>query len=601
MMKATVDFICRRLAPAVVALVSVVMLLVFLTVSVNAVKLGSYGIVFRNNTDQVDVQGATARAGLQDGDRIDLQALTPAERFGLFDGGGVADTSQLTVQVIRGNRSFPLTLHAQTPAFAPMAKLARDIGVPVCFFLSMGLATALFLRSPRPLTLTFYLYTALLQIKLYQTPLFLAPWPINLISDLLVQVVYPGGQIMLLLFAFWLYGKPGRNWRRILATAIVLAIIDFFAWIDPIVWLTFQRLGIPGPMRVLMSGSDAALLAVVLAGLAYIASEGSRFDRQRVTWIVGGIALTPILDITWAITDIASALVNDTFPIFIKVQAWTDALQPWFGLAGTAFVCYGLLSGRIVDFRFAVWRAAFYGGATVLVVALFGAIEWTAEQLLETTRPAIYMSLIAALAIGFAMRPVHARVEKFLDSIFLRDRQQAEAALRRACKALATSSSERALAEFLVEEPVDVLDLSSSALFTISPDGSRFDRVAGRGWYADEAPFVDADDPMIVRLQAEGHAVAIDRRTVERAALPAEERAPAVAIPIAMRGHLAGFVVYGAKRDGTRLDDAEVALLEAVAASAAAAYDHIDAEHARERIAELEQQIRSLGGTAKPA
>ncbi len=58
-----------------------------------------------------------------------------------------------------------------------------------------------------------------------------------------------------------------------------------------------------------------------------------------------------------------------------------------------------------------------------------------------------------------------------------------------------------------------------------------------------------------------------------------------------MRGAVFGFVFYGARSNGLPLAADERTLLEAIARSAAAAYDHIDAERSRARIAELEHQL----------
>jgi hypothetical protein len=54
--------------------------------------------------------------------------------------------------------------------------------------------------------------------------------------------------------------------------------------------------------------------------------------------------------------------------------------------------------------------------------------------------------------------------------------------------------------------------------------------------------------------------------------------------------------LYGGREDDVPLTSEERALLEAIASSAAAAYDHIDADHSRARIHTLEDQIRGLGG-----
>ena len=321
---------------------------------------------------------------------------------------------------------------------------------------------------------------------------------------------------MILIFAYRLYGRPSRVWPWIFGSAVVLSLVVFAAWIDPIVWMVFQRYGVPGPTTLFMSLSDALLLVVVLGGLAYIASGATGIARGRVNWVVAGIALAPILDLTWALANVVSTLFGNQSTVLLDVQHWTDALSPWFGLFGSVFVVYGFLSERVLDFRFAIGRAAIYAGVTAVLLLFFGIIEWWAEQIFESTRPAIYVSLFAALLIGFALNALHGRVETFLNIFFFRDQRRAEEALRHASRALANTSSERTLIEFLVDEPVRVLGLTEAALFLASRDGAAFVRTADRGWTHDEAGQID--------WRGSTHRRAARRARADRARRPSASR-----------------------------------------------------------------------------
>ena len=202
------------------------------------------------------------------------------------------------------------------------------------------------------------------------------------------------------------------------------------------------------------------------------------------------------------------------------MQHWTDTLGPWFGLIGSIFVVYGFLSERVIDFRFAIGRAAIYGAVTAVLLLLFGVLEWWAEQIFESTRPAIYVSLFAALLIGFTLNALHGRVESFLNTFFYHDQRRAEEALRHAARALANTSSEKTLIEFLVDEPVRVLGLTSAALFLAQPEGGLFRRTADRGWSRQEAEQIDPEDPLIVELRAELAPIALDGRPRAETILP---------------------------------------------------------------------------------
>jgi hypothetical protein len=594
-----VTFLCERLSLAVVVIGTVFMVLVFVVVEHNATHIGFYPIVFTTNSDRIEVEsGSQGTDGVQTGDRIDLQALTQPQRFSLLR--GAPSNTQITLHITRGARSFNRRLSTSSIDHSPRAQLTRDVGIPLSFFLSLALASALFLLRPRPITLAFYIYTMLMLLKTNQTALDLASWPISVDSDLAIQVVYPLAQLMILIFAQRLYGRASRAWPWFFGSALLLSLIVFVAWVDPIVWMVFQRYGLPGPTQLFMSLFDVLLLVVVLSALAYIASGATALDRRRVTWVIAGIALAPILDFTWAITNVVYTLTGNASVVLLDVQHWTDALGPWFGLAGSIFVVYGFLSERVIDFRFVIGRAAIYGSITAVLLLCFGILEWWAEQLFESTRPAIYLSLFAALFIGFSLNALHGHVEDFLNTFFFRDQRRGEEALRRASRALANTSSEKTLIEFLVDEPMRVLGLTSAALFLAPAQGEPFQRTADRGWNRREAEAIDSEDPLIAQLRAELAPIALDGRPRPETILPGGAKTPSFVIPLIMRGAVFGFVLYGARSNGMPLTTDERSLLEAIARSAAAAYDHIDADKSHARIKELEERLRSLGSATPP-
>jgi hypothetical protein len=593
LVKPAVRFICERLSLAVVAIGTVFMALVFVVVEYHSTQLGQYSVVLVNNTNRVQVVSAAAPHGaLQTGDSVDLQDLSPMQRFSLLRGAHAG--TRLTLTATRDGRTLVTTLPAGSPDYSRRATRARDVGVPVSFFLTLALASALFLMRPRPITLAFYAYTILMLIKINKAALDLAVWPANVASDLAIQAVYPLTQLMILIFAHRLYGRSGRAWPWFFGGAVVLSLADFVAWVDPIVWTVFQKFGFPGPTNLFMSGSDVLLLVVVLAALAYIASGATALDRTRVTWVISGIALAPILDLTWAVANVCSTLIGNTSLPVLYVQSWTEALLPWFNLIGSIFVLYGLLSERVVDFRFAIGRAAVYGIITAVLLLLFGTFEWLAEQIFESTKPAIYISLFAALAIGFTLNALHGRIEYFLNAFFFRNQRRSEEALRRASRALANTSSETTLIEFLVDEPIRVLGLNSAALFLAPAAGKPFERTAARGWSKTESESIDAEDPLIVELRAELTPIVLDGRPRAKTILPGGAKSPSLVVPLLMRGLVFGFVLYGSRSNGMPLTPDEQVLLEAVARSAGAAYDHIDADRSHARIAELEAQVRAL-------
>lgn len=590
-LKSFVTFAYERLALAIVAVGGVAMAILFVAIVTNASHIGSYGIQFRGNTDVVDVR--VPQGDLRSGDRIDLAALTPAQRFSLLT--VAPENATLAVTAIRDGRSFPVTLTSVLPAYSRPAELARDVGIPVCFVLSLGLASVLLVVRPRASTLAFYVYVLLMLVKVNESPLNISVWPFNFAGYLAQQFVYPLAQLAILVFAQRLYGRRGRSWPWIAGAAAALSVVVLVVWLDPTLWITTQHFGIAGPgTRLLMALSDAALLVVVLSGLAYIASGAEGLERGRVTWIVAGIALAPILDLTWALADITSALAMDRSAALLAVEWWTDALQPWFGLLGVMAVLYGFLSQRVIDIRVVIGRAAIYGAMTVMLVVVFGAVEWLAEQIFETTRPAEYVSLLAALLIGFAMRAVHGNIEGFMDRVLFRGQHRAEEALRRCARALPQVTSEEAAIDLLVVQPYELLEIVGAALFVARPSDGVFERVAERGFDPADVSSLQPEDALVMMLRAEQGPIALDPRLRASLHLPGGTRADALAVPLLMRGGVYGVVFYGERRDGAAFTEAERGLLAALVAGGGAAYDHIDADRSRARIRELEAKLAEL-------
>jgi hypothetical protein len=590
--KRFVLFLCERFSFAIVAVGSVVMILIFVVVEVNTAHVNElgYGLQFRGTTNAVDV--SLPQGNLQSGDRIDLRSLTPEQRFSLAYARGGA---QLAIHAIRDGKTFPVNLQSALPEYSRTAEILRDVANPICFILSLGFASALFLMRPRPTTFAFYVYAILMLLKVYQTPLQMASWPINLVSYLLLQFVYPLAQLAILFFAQRLYGHKGRTWSFIIWPAVAASIVVFIVWTDQIVWLTTQQFGIPGPTRFYKDIADAILLCIVVAGLAYIASGAEGLERKRVTWIVAGIALAPLMDLAWALTDMASSAVGDRSIALLMATAWIDVLIPWVGLFGIIAVCYGFLSRHIIDIRIVIGRAAIYGTMTAILVVIFGAMEWLAEQVFESTRPAMYVSLVVALGIGFAMKTMHERFEGFFDNILFRGQHRAEEQLRRAARALANTTSQKTLTQFLVDEPVAILDLTAAAYFREKAEDAAFECVASRGWDGRASGPFDPQDALVVTLRAELGPLQLDPRTREAMHLPGGGKLESLVVPLIVRGKVFGFVFYGERRDGAAFSEDERRLLASIATNAAVACDHIDADRSRERIRELEARLAQAG------
>jgi hypothetical protein len=191
---------------------------------------------------------------------------------------------------------------------------------------------------------------------------------------------------------------------------------------------------------------------------------------------------------------------------------------------------YAAMSRQLFDLGFVLNRAAIFTGVSLLVVGLFTLAEWALGGWLHNANKITNLAVSAALALalGLSIHPIHARVDRFVDTVFFRKRHEDEQALLRFAHEAAFMTDSDVILERAtrtLEEHTDATSVNF-ALF----DG--FDRYGG----------IDENDPALVTLRA-SHEV-VDLHKVDTA-LRGE-----FAYPMLTRGRLVGALVLGPKRSG---------------------------------------------------
>ncbi len=252
-------------------------------------------------------------------------------------------------------------------------------------------------------------------------------------------------------------------------------------------------------------------------------------------------------------------------------------------------IAYAVFRLRVLDVNFVLNRALVYGLLSLGVIAFVSLLDWFASRVLAVGRLALGVELLATIAVGFLLDRINRVTETFVESVFFRRRRLAERHLRRAALALPYATDEAAIVDGLVQVPVDALELTGAALYRRSAGGSRFEGAAtARQTQVAPAGF-DANDLLVRMLLADESIVWLDE---VRSHLDAENAAIyTLAVPVTVRHELVSFTLYGAHANGAQLDPDEVEMLRELAREAARAYDHVEAERARERYA----QLRELG------
>jgi GAF domain-containing protein len=315
---------------------------------------------------------------------------------------------------------------------------------------------------------------------------------------------------------------------------------------------------------VLSAMALIALFVVATLVIAYVQGEPQERQRRRWVFVVLALGLTAVS------VDIALIAVN-RFNFIVDVATLPFIAGIPFGLA------YVILRHRVIDVGFVINRALVYTGVSVIVVGVFVIVETLLAKYVENTShvTSIAVQLAVALALGFSIRYVHARVDRFVDTVLFRDRHLAEAALR-------TFAQE---ASYITDRDV----LLARCVKTVE----RFGRARGAGvWVADDssiyraethtfaiAPDVDENDPAVVSMRARRLCVHVRESD---SALPG-----VLAFPMIVRGELLGMLVCGAKFDDETYAPDEEASLVSLASSVGHALDGIEVRELRRRVAEL--------------
>jgi hypothetical protein len=533
---------------------------------------GTFGVVLPPQqmiVSGVEPGSAADRAGVRAGDRLvvhgnyELQARVrsayPGERETLiFERGGVARTVTLTAVP---NRRFSVLARVG----GVLAYVPPTIFLVVAFLL-------VFLR-PSIMSWAFYLFA----VGYFGTgPVFMY-WSHVLpasafrgLSFILSTVFGPWSALPLLPFVLRFPNGDVLGWRRRIDPFVWLFLAISYA-VYVVEWRIFFA-GRPLPGWDVIPSAVIPLSAFLLAGLivAKNVAVATPSDRQR--W--GFLAIGTIASfVAYAIYYVPGV------PFVVgQVVGFAVVLMP-------ICIAYAVFRLRVLDVNFVLNRALVYGALSLGVVTMVSILDWLFSRVVAIGRLAIGFELLTAIGIGFLLDRINRGVESFVESVFFRRRRLAERYLRRAASALPYATDEAAIADGLVQVPVDAIDLAAAALYRRSAGGTRFEGVATASQTTVAPPGFDENHLLVRMLLADERMVWLDDL---RTQLDTENAAIyTLAMPVTVRHELVSFTLYGAHANGAQLDPDEVALLEELALEAARAYDHVEAVRVRERYAQF--------------
>jgi hypothetical protein len=318
-----------------------------------------------------------------------------------------------------------------------------------------------------------------------------------------------------------------------------------------------------------------ALLVVVGLGLAYRRVRES--DRHKALWVI---------------TSIVVAAIGFMLTVILGTAGVREPLRdlPLLLLIAMPVGCaYAILRYRLLDIGFVVNRATVFGITSLLVLAALALVDFGLQNLLGSVlvRTGVAIQLGLALAIGVATRPLHDRVDVFVDDLFFRKRHATEAALREFARDVAFIGDRAIVVRRAVETIANHAELSATCFLEVR-GGFTYACSSGP---APVALGVDRNDPAVVRMLA-------TRSVVDLHAIATPIVGDFV-FPMFTRDRLAGFIACGDKVDGVAAyAPDEIEAIAAVARATALALDLLRVE-ALER--ELETLRRSAVGASRAA
>lgn len=537
-----------------------------------------YHLSFRG----VDPGGPADRAGIREGDLVDVRGLSPRERFSLM--GQPQAGRPVRLQVLRGGVRLQRTIVPGPFSFSRFWQYAV-MDLTHCWLVLF--AALILLRRPyadNNLLLSATLITAAIGGAAITVFFGWAwSWPYVVVA-LLGQALPLSVALFATLAAS--FGRPLSSARRIAlgacyALAAMSVVIgsgtpDYTLGLLPLLatmTLWFDPTAFIGPAWILLVAATAT--AVLSSILAITAARGA--DRQRAGWLLIPLA------VLFAGTQFTPILFH--FLSYSAVLAGSQ-LSSTVAILAPLVLTYAALNRRLIDIGFVLNRTVVFAIVSTIVIGAFVLAEWAASEwfvnVSHTT--SLIIGAVVALALGLSMSYIHKYVDRFVDGAFFKKRHEDESALRRFAHEASYINDGATLLERAIRTVREHTTALSNDIFVRNGSEAYVSASAG------STSQISGNDPAIVALSAWN-------KPLDLHDLPDTKLQGELAFPMVSRGRLIGALVCGPKRDGERYAPDESDALLALAHGVGGALDVLDAKGERSPdpvMLELSESIRAL-------
>ena len=505
-----------------------------------------------NATAVIDpIPGVALPAGLKAGDAIDLAALDPHSRYGIYSLAQPAGaTYDFAIRHPDGSRAM---VRVTVEAMAGVEYFQIRAWSVLCTTL-LGAGVGLLLlwrgRDRAALGAALWLLSFLVGNVFSRVPAdgglpFLATQLTGLLFHLTARV---GFYILIEAMMGASLSARARNvFRTLFVITLVVAGIEGTA-----LFTTYPLIGWATPLvprygyLITASFLPPALLLVWGYGLA------APSERLRLRWVIVSTLCT-----------VFAILLSNT-PV-LGPRATSLAATVFASLGQLGFL-YAVLRHRILDLAVLLDRTLVYGGVTTLVVGVIAAMNSLALRATLGEGAGLLLQIVVPLALGIILGRVRIYMDRLVEQVFFRRKFLAERALRRFADGCGHIRESGHLFAAAVEAVARTTGSPAVALYLPVDSGYVRAQQTGAPVYP---PAVDADDPALVAARAE-------RDPVDLATLVSVLGPDGCVFPMTVLGVDQGMLVL-ANRPGEQYPSDERALLAKVASDVGAAWRIIKA------------------------
>ncbi len=481
----------------------------------------------------------------------------------------------------------------------PAQKFLGSDGVSNFLGSTVAIILALWLVTIRPGWMTFALFLAMLD----SANGYLPAWPLphalaHAVTVLGLLFTYNAMWPVLVVFAVRFPSDDAPTGWQLWAQRCAIAVAVIAE-----AYVLALAIGPNGPRpssatSIFNSFASGSILISALLLMARFAGVDAR-TRAQLRWATIG-CVVGMLCSTTALAFVAAGFARvegSLTTVAMLLQTFGTSL-----IAGVvvlpACVAYALVRTRYADPVFVLNRATVLTVTIALIALLVGGADWLIERFLAESGVALALQAAVTVALGFGLNRLHRHIESSVERVLFRKRYESAQYLRTLGQSLSVATHESVVEDAITADAARELDLASAALFRYVPEKHAFVRRRAVGWEETSAHELSADDPLIRFLKVARTPLRPGDARWTPGDVPSGIAAPALAIPMLLRGDVDAVVLYGAHSDHTEIDSAEAEELAELIERASAALDHVEAAALREALALAQRRYPAPAGNS---